>query len=783
MVQLVVALVCSVLAASARAVPGQSGAAPPPPGYAGSSSCRECHERFYELWSTSHHGTAMQPYTPGFARDFLAPQTNWVKIGDYRFKAHVEGKLGWVAEEGPEGDKRYPILHAMGGKNLFYFLTPMEKGKLQVLPVAFDVRTRQWYDTTASMVRHVHVGDEALHWTERPLTFNTACFNCHVSQLSKNYDAKNDSYNTVWAEPGINCETCHGASLEHVKVCKAAGEGKVPEDLKLIKWTALTPAQRDVTCAPCHAKMRPITPDFKPGETYFDHYDLVTLEDNDFYPDARDLGENYTWTLWHMNPCVKAGKLECIHCHTSSGRFRQRGAGDKSNTACLPCHKERVENAVKHTRHEAGTRGNACIACHMPMTVFARMQRSDHSLLPPTPAATIEFKSPNACSICHDDKTPQWADKHARKWFGDDYQEPVLERARLIQAARSNDFTRLEAMLDYVEKPARDPIVAASLVRMFEGCRDSRHWPVLRRVLENDTFPLLRAAAARTLVGNLDDAKTIAALLDATEDSARLVRVRAAGSLARHPRTALGERDRARLKKATEEFRSSIMVWPDDWSSHYNLGNFYVDRGESRRALESFATAARLQPSSVPPLVNAAMVHARLGENSQSEVLLRRALAVDPASPEANFNLGLALAEKRDYAGAETHLRAALKRAPRMAAAAYNLGVLVASRNPGESLDLCRRAASLVPGDPKYAYTYAFYLRQTGKGAEAIGVLERLAARHPDHIDGLMLLAATYEARHDRLKAIRIYRRIWRDMRLPQAYRQRAAARLQVLER
>ena len=31
--------------------------------YAGSVSCRECHEKFYKLWSTSRHGLAMQPYT------------------------------------------------------------------------------------------------------------------------------------------------------------------------------------------------------------------------------------------------------------------------------------------------------------------------------------------------------------------------------------------------------------------------------------------------------------------------------------------------------------------------------------------------------------------------------------------------------------------------------------------------------------------------------------------------------------------------------------------------
>ena len=45
-----------------------------PEGFAGSRSCRECHAKFYELWSTSFHGLAMQPYTPELAKTKLTPQ-------------------------------------------------------------------------------------------------------------------------------------------------------------------------------------------------------------------------------------------------------------------------------------------------------------------------------------------------------------------------------------------------------------------------------------------------------------------------------------------------------------------------------------------------------------------------------------------------------------------------------------------------------------------------------------------------------------------------------------
>jgi len=61
----------------------------------------------------------------------------------------------------------------------------------------------------------------------------------------------------------------------------------------------------------------------------------------------------------------------------------------------------------------------------MPMTDFARMRRSDHSMLPPTPAATTAFKSPNACNLCHKDKDAAWADQWVRQWRERDYQAPI----------------------------------------------------------------------------------------------------------------------------------------------------------------------------------------------------------------------------------------------------------------------------------------------------------------------------------------------------------------------
>jgi len=63
--------------------------APKVQGYAGSVSCRECHERFYQLWSTSFHGLAMQPYSAFFAKEKLTPHQGDIAIGKEKYRADI----------------------------------------------------------------------------------------------------------------------------------------------------------------------------------------------------------------------------------------------------------------------------------------------------------------------------------------------------------------------------------------------------------------------------------------------------------------------------------------------------------------------------------------------------------------------------------------------------------------------------------------------------------------------------------------------------------------------
>jgi len=409
----------------------------------------------------------------------------------------------------------------------------------------------------------------------------------------------------------------------------------------------------------------------------------------------------------------------------------------------LPCHQQRVENATAHTHHKVESEGNKCITCHMPMTEFARMRRSDHSMLPPTPSATLAYESPNACNICHIDEDAAWADKWVREWHKRDYQKPVLHRTNLIQSARDQDWKKLPEMLDYLQVAEHDEVVTTSLIRLLAACEDTSKWPAIRKTIK-DPSPLVRAAAA-TSMSNYLTPENIAVLLTATRDDSRLVRMRAADTLAALPPEMVNEKDRQALDNATTELEASYRARPDDAMSYYNLASLYMDRGNLQKAVELFETAIKMRPDNILPLVNVSIAYARLGDTLKAEAKLKLALAIDPGSAEANFNMGLLKAEQNDYAGAEKHLRTALKTDPNFPEAAYNLAILLSKDNLNEAIRLCRTAHELRPRDPKYAYTLAFYLRQKGKLDEAIEILQKLIQQQPEFRDANLLLRALYE--------------------------------------
>lgn len=359
-------------------------------------------------------------------------------------------------------------------------------------------------------------------------------------------------------------------------------------------------------------------------------------------------------------------------------------------------------------------------------------------MLPPTPAATMAFKSPNACNICHNDKDADWADKYVRQWRTRDYQAPVLKRATLIDAARKRDWTKLADMLAYINDPKRDEVFAASLIRLISPTQDQKALAALL-VAAKDPSPLVRGAAVQAL-GLMPTTESLQALVEATGDEYRLVRVRAAAGIAAFPRMTAPAAYQTQLKKANQEYLASITARPDQWTSHYNMGNYQLSRGETKNAVASYQAALKLDPRAIMAIVNTSIAYAQMGEYDKAERSLQKALKQAPDNAAANFNLGLLKAEKNELKTAEKHLKKAFKTDPQMAQAAYNLCIITAKDRINEAVTWCRNASDLRPQEPKYAFTLAYYLNQKGEQAEAVRILNALLVKYPGYKDAEMLL-------------------------------------------
>jgi tetratricopeptide (TPR) repeat protein len=276
--------------------------------------------------------------------------------------------------------------------------------------------------------------------------------------------------------------------------------------------------------------------------------------------------------------------------------------------------------------------------------------------------------------------------------------------------------------------------------------------------LRADPSPLVRAASADGLDGYLTGV-SLKALLEATLDEYRLVRVRAAGNLAGiHPDRLQKDTHRKGLEKATAELIKGMNTRGDDYTSHYNLGNFYMERRDFDQALTSYQRSIKLRPDFVPSYVNIAFAHNAKGQNAKAEASFRKALELNPNNIVTQINYAMLLGEMGRLAEAEKAFREALVIDPNSATAAYNLGVILVSDRPKESILWCQKAYKLRPEEVKYGYTYAFFLHQSGNTDEALEVLKDMVNRQMPCADAYALLAAIYLKSGKTEKAIDIYK-------------------------
>lgn len=247
------------------------------------------------------------------------------------------------------------------------------------------------------------------------------CDGCH----SVNYDINNKKV----SEWNVGCEKCHGPGSAHVE--------------RPVASTILNPARFDYvhasdTCIQCHSQGRPPNnpiegkyydwpvgfhvglslADFwnleehKLGETSFTHFPDGTAHKN------RMQGNDFVTSLMY------ARGVTCFNCHDPHGTDNPGIVREAGNGLCLTCHGPNAQNGPhtstieQHTHHAANSPGSQCIACHMPKiaeTIDDVMVRS-HTFRFVWPTETDTMKIPNACNLCHTDKTTEWATTALRSW-------------------------------------------------------------------------------------------------------------------------------------------------------------------------------------------------------------------------------------------------------------------------------------------------------------------------------------------------------------------------------
>ncbi len=705
--------------------------------YAGSASCRECHEAAYAAWETSHHALAERPTDPAQDREAFDPprqfahgsQHTAVGITADGFEASARGSSGL--------QESLTVERVIGHDPLRQFLVPFPGGRWQVLEAAWDPHRREWFNVFGTEDRQP---GEWGHWTGRGMNWNSMCAGCHNVRVRKNYDPATDAYRTAWVEHGVGCESCHGPLRRHVDWRRRFPDRTVPDPTLPV----LSPRQMLATCAACHARRGELTGDFAPGADFFDHFSPSIVDESDlFYPDGQVREEDFEYAAF-LGSRMGAAGVTCQDCHEPhSAKTRLPG-----NWLCLRCHngsdpRAPVIEPVHHSHHRVfgydtngipqlvdlaaydprriTETGGECVACHMPVTIYMqRHPRHDHGFTIPDPRLTREWGIPNACNRCHTDQSVDWALEHTERWYGEKMERPSRQRTRVIAAARLGDpgaRAPLLALLN-AETNAYWQAVAAGLLGTWVD--DPAVAAALRARLTHP-HPLVRERAARALEPRAPaEHDTAAALAARLEDPVRAVRLAAAWAL----------RDRLDPdSRPGRELRHLLDLHADQPAGQMQRGALALERGDLEAALAAYARAAAWDPNAALIRHDYAVALSRAGRVREALEQLQAACHLAPREAEYAFKLGLAWNELGQLPEAAAALERAVQLDPRHARAWYNLGLARDALGQTDAAEPALAAAeAAAPLDPQIAYARATVLARLGRLEEARAAAARALA-------------------------------------------------------
>jgi hypothetical protein len=545
-------LTAMTLAGAALAVTTTSVQKPAPPrpvqsgseAFATSNTCRSCHPAEYASWHDSYHrrmtqtaeltavaspelrqGGRLRVETTGRTVELFARQAQlWARLPDPEVTSAAVGEAYEASfQTAPIRDVPVQLLTGSHQHQAFW-VAGARRGELRSLPVVYQIRERRLIARRDAFLNPPNAPEHAVRW-------NSNCVQCHAVAGQPAHDEASDAFATSAAELGIACEACHGAGAAHVRamqnpLTRYAAHAGAQTELAIVNPKNLASERASQVCGRCHSYFFPkqeadwwqhgFAESYAPGDDLGKAQLLLSREvlaapgapqlaasaDSLFYRDGtiRIGGREYNGLT--RSACFERGhgdrKLSCLSCHSL-----HRGAPDDQldpeklgNQACAQCHAREASNPAAHSRHAESSPGSLCYNCHMPHVSYAllgaiRSHRVD------SPSFDLPRSDrPNACNLCHLERTEAWAAAQTERWYG-------AKLARKPEDSGSSVEVPAGAVFALSGDAAVRAITAAALGR-HESSHDA---PALRAQLldhlERDDYAAVRSIAERSRRGLL----------------------------------------------------------------------------------------------------------------------------------------------------------------------------------------------------------------------------------------------------------------------------------------
>jgi tetratricopeptide (TPR) repeat protein len=691
-------------------------AADEPAKFVGSTSCIQCHQDEYGDWLKSDHRKAMQPANKDTVLgDFDDVTVSFHGIDTRLFWQGGEFKVSTTGADGKPG--LFTIQYTFGHYPLQQYLIDIGKGHLQALNLAWDSRAveqggQRWYHLQANEDIDA---EHPFYWMRHFQNSNSRCIECHGTNVRKNFDPVNRSYNTNWSEISVGCEACHGPASRHVALASAnklepENSGFNKKAMPGLSWAfrgdddiASPSGSKNEdhidTCGGCHSRRSSIG-DTMPLAAFHDQYRLALLDQGLYFADGQIDDEVFVFGSFLQSKMQQKG-VTCSNCHNvHSGKLIAQG-----NALCSQCHKASSFDTLAHHHHQPGSSGAQCVSCHMPERLYMSVDmRRDHSFTIPDPRLSAGSNAPNACTTCHQGKTDQWAIKAMSSWG--------MGETQNVWAAINQGLDKQDSLMfkNYASSPpalSLAPIRQATLISKLAGFPSRLAVESAAPQLANPD-PLIRRAAVSALQAMPVELRW-QLLSPLIEDPVKVIRLEVASALV-DALTQVTGKDAEKLGKLIEEYRESLDYNADTPAGQLTIGNLEARLGFSILAENAYLRSLEIEPHYVPALINLSDFYRSSDRDPESRELLLRALQVAPDSANTNHAYGL---------------------------------FLVRSGKQNEALKYLEKAIGQQDSNPRYVYVYAVALDSRGQTDAAMKVIDEAGKRWPNNLE-LSFLQVSY---------------------------------------